>query len=59
MEASPRKLFVPLDGTERAALAKLAECERRDPRAQAAFLIREALERAGLLSPMSEVINGS
>jgi hypothetical protein len=46
-----RKIFVPLDGTERSALTKLAEQEKRDPRAQAAILIREGLERLGILQP--------
>jgi len=44
-----RKLVISLDGAERSALTELAERERRDPRAQAALIIRRELERAGLL----------
>ena len=44
-----RRLMVPLDGVERSALAELAQRERRDPRQQAAFLIRRGLELAGML----------
>lgn len=36
---------------EREALVSLARKERRDPRAQAAIEIRNALERAGYLAP--------
>lgn len=45
-----RKTYVPLNDQERLALVQLAERERRDPRAQAAVLIRQALEKLGLLS---------
>jgi len=36
---------------EHEALLALAERERRDPRSQAAFLIRRGLERCGALPP--------
>lgn len=47
-----RRIYVPLDASERQALARLGELERRDPRAQAAILIRQALESLGLLQPI-------
>jgi hypothetical protein len=47
--ATTRKLVISLDGDERVALVRLAERERRDPRAQAALMIRRELEREGLL----------
>ena len=47
--AATRKLVISLDGDERVALVRLAERERRDPRAQAALMIRRELERQGLL----------
>ena len=43
------KMVLTLHIAERDALFKLAECERRDPRAQAALLLRGELERRGLL----------
>jgi len=43
------RLTVTLDESEREAIRKLAQDERRDTRAQAALLIRESLERLGLL----------
>lgn len=45
------RITVTLQREERSALARLAEQERRDPRAQAAMLVREALERLGFLQP--------
>lgn len=44
-------IYTPLLPYEYAALSKLAQQERRDPRAQAAFIIRRELERLGLLDP--------
>ena len=44
-----RRVYVPLDEIERRALGQLASRERRDPRAQAALLIRRELERLGLI----------
>jgi hypothetical protein len=43
------RVTVTLKISERDALVTLAEQERRDPRAQAALLIRQALVRRGLL----------
>ncbi len=44
-----RKIVVSLDGLEFSALNDLAQRERRDPRAQAAVIIRAELKRRGLL----------
>jgi len=43
------RLFVPLQRKEFEALFKLAENELRDPRQQAAVLVRQGLEQRGLL----------
>ena len=43
------RLTVPLNHEEREALLKLSNTEKRDPRLQAAFIIRRELERIGLL----------
>ena len=43
------RITVALYKDEQDALLKLSAKERRDPRAQAAVLIRRELERAGLL----------
>ena len=43
------RIFITLKSTEREALRVLAEREERDPRRQAALLLREALENRGLL----------
>ena len=40
---------VLLQSDERDALEKLANTERRDPRAQAAIIIRKSLEQTGYL----------
>jgi hypothetical protein len=45
---------VTLHQEEVAALGALAEQERRDPRDQAAVLIRRGLEQRGLLPPADE-----
>ena len=45
------RLTVMLEPDERQALLALAEKERRDPRQQAAVIIRQELERLGLLPP--------
>ena len=47
------RINVPLALTERSALMRLAEYERREPRDQAAYIIRRELERAGLLEPLT------
>ncbi len=44
-----RRITIALTDGECSALLSLAERERRDPRAQAAVLIRDELERCGLL----------
>ncbi len=44
-----RRISIALTDGECSALLSLAERERRDPRAQAAVLIRDELERWGLL----------
>ncbi len=44
------RLYIVLSGEERTALQTMAEQERRDPRVQAALLIRHGLEHAGLLA---------
>ena len=46
-----QRVYVPLYRQEIDALVRLAEREDRDPRRQAARLLREALERAGTLPP--------
>jgi hypothetical protein len=43
-------ITITLYADERAALVKLAEVERRDPRAQAALIIRNELQRVGVLA---------
>lgn len=48
-----RKIYIALTDIERTALIELARRERRDVRAQGALLIRQALEREGLLQPLS------
>lgn len=52
---------VALKRDELDALFALSEKERRDPRAQAAMLIRQSLERLGLIhpAPKQEAGNGS
>ena len=44
------KLVIFLNRKEEDALVKLAEREFRDPRSQAAYIIREALKNLGLIS---------
>jgi hypothetical protein len=41
--------MIRLEDQERDALIRLSQNEKRDPRAQAALIIREYLERRGLL----------
>ncbi len=45
------RITVSLLRAEKAALMQLAANERRDPRQQAALLIRQSLECLGLLPP--------
>jgi hypothetical protein len=48
------RIMVELEENEKHALWILAERERRDPRGQAALLIRSGLEKAGLLQPVHD-----
>jgi len=50
MSGMRRRMMIALDGRERSALVELAERERRDPRQQAAVIIREVLIDHGLLT---------
>ena len=43
------RLFIPLQRREFEALFRLAENEYRDPRQQAVVIIRQELERRGML----------
>jgi hypothetical protein len=45
-----RLMYVRLSDTERAALCRYADRERRDPREQGAFMIRQALLACGALN---------
>ena len=45
------RLNVYIQQDERVALLHLAQNERRDPRDQAALLIRQRLEQLGLMQP--------
>lgn len=54
---SKRMIGITLEDEERSALFILAERERRELRAQAAMLIREALERRGLLPKRDDAGN--
>ena len=54
----PSRVTVHLNPREINALLELAQREYREPRAQAAILIREALEQRGLLSPDEPRISG-
>lgn len=46
-----RKVTITVDECERVALVQLAQRERRDPRDQAALIVRRELERLGLIEP--------
>ena len=48
------RITISLKQNEKEALRLLAERELRDPRAQAALIIRLELERRGLLSTMNK-----
>jgi hypothetical protein len=48
------RITITLQPKEKTALRLLAERERRDPRAQAALIIRYELERIGLLAHKSQ-----
>ena len=49
MEGTMQRMTIELRPDEKEALSQLALFERRDPRAQAALLVRAELERLGLL----------
>lgn len=51
------RLMITLEETERDALRLLAKEERRDPREQAALLIRHELERRGLEKPTQMTVS--
>ena len=44
------RIYIPVDQVTKAALIELAEKELRDPRYQAAVIIRDELIRRGFLS---------
>jgi hypothetical protein len=48
-------ITVPLREDEKQALIRLAGWKRRHPREQAAFLLRQELERLGLLESATKV----
>ena len=52
-----KRITISLNKDEREALRILAELELRDPRAQAALIIRLELERRGLLSSDTKSID--
>lgn len=43
------RIMISVTEEEKAALIRLGELERRDPRHQAALVVRQELERRGLL----------
>ncbi len=47
------RITITVEEAERQALIELAQKERRDPRDQAALIIRGELERRGLLFPQA------
>ncbi len=47
------RITIRLENTERDALIELSQRERRDPRDQAALIVRRELEREGLLQPVN------
>jgi hypothetical protein len=49
-----RAVYVPLRADVKDALLTLAEREARDPRRQAARLLQEGLERAGVLAGQTD-----
>ena len=51
------RMTVKIQSNECAALVALAQRELRDPRAQAALIIRNGLERMGLLPDMAQKIH--
>ena len=52
------RITITLNDEEKAALRSLSEKEFRDPRQQAALIIRKELEKQGLLESLSPVNGG-
>lgn len=48
-----KKFYIVLSEEERTALQTMADQARRDPRMQAALLVRQGLEQAGLVQALS------
>lgn len=48
-----RRFYIVLSEEERTALQTMADLARRDPRMQAALLVRQGLEQAGLVQALS------
>ena len=53
------RITITLDMVEKKALTVLSEREFRDPRAQAALIIRQELERRGFLITRAQVYSDS
>jgi len=51
------RMMIPLDTDEKNAIWEMAEKTKRDPRQQAALLIRQGLERDGYLQPLKPPFN--
>lgn len=51
------KITIPLELDEEKALGEFARQEKRDPRQQAAMLLRIALEQSGYLQPIKAPVN--
>ena len=49
MQIATIKIIIPLAPAEAAALREIAKSEYRNPKAQAALIIRQRLEQLGLL----------
>ena len=50
-----RLIYIPLMPDEQEAVARLAQIEKRSPRDQAAFIIRQQLEHLGFLQPVPTI----
>jgi len=48
------RVTITLQEAEKSALLALSEREKRDPRRQAALIIRQALEKGGWLQPEAD-----
>jgi len=51
------RMQIKLNDCERQALGTIALAERRNPRDQAALIIRRELERLGYIQPNTEVLS--